>query len=127
MGKKIDEPTNHLSQSTSMETAYSSNCLSPSSSLASQFSQSVGFCSASILSSDDLSSRITRHVFLPNQSNTISNSPTKNIILSLTSTPNRFDFYHHHQQQTHDQQNIVTTSTSTSSSSTSTNAHVLCR
>jgi hypothetical protein len=103
-----------------MEISYSSTCLSPSSLLASQFSQSIAFSPTS----DDLTSRIKRHVFLPNQS-TISNLPTTNLILSLTSTPNRFEFFH--PQQRRDQQTIVAPSTSTSTSNTPTNSHVLCR
>jgi hypothetical protein len=104
-----------------MEISYSSTCLSPSSSLASQFSQSIAFSPTS----DDLTSRITRHVFLPNQS-TISNLPTTtNLILSLKSTPNRFEFFH--PQQRRDQQTIVTPSTNTSTSNTPTSSHVLCR
>jgi len=91
-----DEPLNRPSQSAPMETSYLSNCLSPSTSLASKFSQS-----------------------------TISNMPTKNLILSLSNPPNRFEFYH--SQQRRDQQTIVTTSSSSSSSNTPTSAHVLCR
>jgi hypothetical protein len=100
-----------------MEISYSSNCLSPSSSLASQFSQSIAFSPTS----DDLPSHITRHVFLPNQSNL----PTTNLILSLTSSQNRFEFFH--PQQRRDQQTIVATSTNTSTSNTPTSTHVLCR
>ncbi len=103
-----------------MEISYSSNCLSPSSSLASQFSQSIAFSPTS----DDLSSHLSRHVFLPNQS-TISNLPTTNLILSLSSTSNRFEFYH--SQQRRDQQTIGATSTGTSTSNTPTSSHVLCR
>jgi hypothetical protein len=98
-----------------MEISYSPNCLSPSSSLASQFSQSIAFSPTS----DDLASHIKRHV------STISNLPTTNLILSLTSTQNRFEFYH--PQQRRDQQPIVATSTNTSTSSTPTSTHVLCR
>jgi hypothetical protein len=103
-----------------MEISYSSNCLSPSSSLASQFSHSIAFSPIS----DDLTSRISRHVFLPNQS-TISNLPTTNLILSLSSTSNRFEYYH--SQQRRDQQTIVATTANTSTSNTPTSTHVLCR
>ncbi|CAF1256231.1 unnamed protein product [Rotaria sp. Silwood1] len=110
-----DEPINNNVQS--------SNCLSPSSSLASQFSKSIIFSPIS----DDTKSHITRHRCIHNQP-TLSNSPTTNIILSLTSNQNRFDFYHHQQQQQrHDQQTIVATSTTTSTSNTPTSTHVLCR
>ncbi|CAF0940201.1 unnamed protein product [Rotaria sordida] len=103
-----DEPINNMDQS--------SDCLSPTSSLASQFSHSIIFSPTS----DDLRSHITRHVFLPNQT-TLSNSPTTNIILSLTSNQNHFDFFHHHhQQQRHDQQTIVATSNASSTSNAST-------
>jgi len=100
-----------------MEISYSPNCLSPSSSLACQFSQSIAFSPTS----DDLSSHIKHHVFLPNQT-TI---PTKNLLLSLKSTSNHFDFFH--SQQRHDQQTIVATSTNTSTSNTPSSTHVLCR
>jgi len=103
-----------------MEISYSSNCLSPSSSLASQFSQSIAFSPTS----DDFTSHLSRHVFLPNQS-TMSNLPTTNLILSLSSTPNRFEFYH--SQQRRDQQTISATSTGTSTSNTPSSTHVLCR
>lgn len=102
-----------------MDISYSSNCLSPSSLLASQFSQSIAFSPTS----DDLPPHI-KHAFLPNQS-TISNLPTTNLILSLKSTSNHFDFFH--SQQRHDQQTIVATSTSTSTSNTPSSTHVLCR
>jgi hypothetical protein len=106
-----------------MDLSYLSSCLSPSSVLATQFSQSIAFSPPS----DDLTSHLRRHVFLPNQS-TISNSPTTNIILRLTSNQNHFDFFHHHhQQQRHDQQTIVATSTGTSTSNTPSSTHVLCR
>jgi hypothetical protein len=106
------------------------NCLSPSSSLASQFSQSIAFSPTSSL--DDFNSRLSHHVFLPNQNSTktttvplMANSPTTNLIFSLTQTPNHFNFFNH-QQQRHDQQPIVDTSNNTSSTNTTT-THVLCR
>jgi hypothetical protein len=111
------------------------NCLSPSSSLASQFSQSIAFSPTSSL--DDFNSRLSRHAFLPNQNPTkitttvplISTSPTQNLIFSLTQTPNHFEFFHHrHQQpQRHDQQTIVDTSNNNTSSTNTTTTHVLCR
>lgn len=106
-----DEPTHQ-----SIPIPYTSNCLSPSSSLASQFSQSIAFSPPS--SDDHLSLHHHRqHVFLPNQST--------NLILSLNSTQNRFDFYH--PQQRRDSPTMVTTPTTPSPSSTSSNSHVLCR
>ncbi|CAF2848279.1 unnamed protein product [Rotaria sp. Silwood2] len=101
--------------------SYSSNCLSLSSSLASQFSQSIVFSPRS----DDISSHITRHIYISNQP-TLFNSPTTNIILSLTSNQNLFDFYHH-QQPRHDQQTIDATSTHSSTLNTPTSTYVLCR
>ncbi len=108
-----------------------SNCLSPSSSLASQFSHSITFSPTSS-SFDDLNSRITRHAFLPNPNFTrtttvplMAGSPTTNLIFSLTQTPNHFNFFNH-QQPSHDQQPIVDTANSTSSTNAST-THVLCR
>ncbi|CAF0753714.1 unnamed protein product [Rotaria sordida] len=141
--RKDDEdiPNNRPFQSAPMEITYSSklsdtsspitSCLSPSS-LASQFSQSIGFSPTSSL--DDFNSHLSRHVFLPNQNQSkpttiplTSNSPTTNLIFSLTQTPNHFDFFQHHQQQQrHDQQPIVETSNNTSSTNTTTK-HVLCR
>jgi len=106
------------------------NCLSPSSSLASQFSHSIAFSPTSSL--DDFNSRLSRHVFLPNQNPVktttvplMSSSPTTNLIFSLTQTPNHFNYFNH-QQQRHDQQPIVDTSNNTSSTNTTT-THVLCR
>jgi hypothetical protein len=118
----IEESFHHPFQSPPMDISYLSNCLSPQSALATQFSQSIAFSPPS----DDLASHLRRHGYQSNQS-IISNSPTTNIILSLTSNPNRFDFFHHHQQQRHDQQTIVTTSTASSSSNTPSSTHVLCR
>ncbi|CAF0735977.1 unnamed protein product [Rotaria sp. Silwood1] len=137
-----DIPNNRPFPSAPMEITYSSklsdtnssitSCLSPSS-LASQFSQSIGFSPTSSL--DDLNSRLSRHGFLQNQNLAktatvplISSSPTTNLIFSLTQTPNHFNFFHHHQQQQqrNDQQTIVETPNNTSSTST-TSKHVLCR
>lgn len=110
------------------------NCLSPSSSLASQFSHSIAFSPTS-LSLDDFNSRLSQHVFIPNQNITkptttvplMTNSPTTNLIFSLTQTPNHFNFFNH-QQQRHDQQTIVDTSTTNNTTSTNTTTtHVLCR
>ena len=106
-----DEP---MQQSTPMPI----NCLSPSSLLASQFSQSIVF---SPPSSDDRLSSHRHHVFLPNQA---TNSAT-NLLLSLTASQNRFDYYH--PQQRRDSPALVTTPTTPSPSSTSSNSHVLCR
>jgi hypothetical protein len=109
------------------------HCLSPSSSLASQFSHSIAFSPTSSL--DDFNSRLSRHVFLPNQNSVktttvplMSSSPTTNLIFSLTQTPNHFEFFHHQQQQQQrrDQPPIVETSSNTSSTNTTT-THVLCR
>jgi hypothetical protein len=107
-----------------------SNCLSPSSSLASQFSHSIGFSPTSSL--DDFNSRLSRHVFLPNQNSTktttvplMASSPTTNLIFSITQTPNHFNFFNH-QQPRHDEQPIVDTSSNTSSTNATT-THVLCR
>jgi hypothetical protein len=138
-----DEPNNRPLQSAPMEITYSSklsdtsspiiNCLSPSSSLASQFSHSIAFSPTSSL--DDFNSRSSRHVFLPNQNPVktttvplMSTSPTQNLIFSLTQTPNHFELFHHHhqQQQRRDQQTIVDTSNNTSSTNATT-THVLCR
>ncbi|CAF4693460.1 unnamed protein product, partial [Rotaria socialis] len=137
-----DIPNNRPSQSAPMEITYSSKlsdtnssitgCLSPSS-LASQFSQSIGFSPTS--AADDLNSRLSRHVFLQNQNlmkttttvPLISSSPTTNLLLSIKQTPNHFDLFHHQQQpHRHDQQTIVESSTNTRSTNTTTN-HVLCR
>jgi hypothetical protein len=100
------------------------NCLSPSSSLASQFSHSIAFSPTSSL--DDFNSRLSRHVFLPTQNSAktttvplMSSSPTTNLIFSLTKTPNHFEFFHQ-------QQPSVETSNNTSSTNSST-THVLCR
>lgn len=110
--KRKDEEDEPMQHSTSMPI----NCLSPSSLLASQFSQSIVFSPPS--SDDHLSSHNPRHhVFLPNQST--------NLILSLTATQNRFDYYH--PQQRRDSPTMVTTPTTPSPSSTSSNSHVLCR
>jgi hypothetical protein len=107
-----------------------SNCLSPSSSLASQFSQSIAFSPTSSL--DDFNSRLSQHTFLPNQNSTktttvplMTSSPTTNLIFSLTQTPNHFNFFNH-QQQRHEQQPIVETPNNTSSTNATT-THVLCR
>ncbi|CAF5171254.1 unnamed protein product [Rotaria magnacalcarata] len=137
-----DIPNNRPSQSGPMEITHSSKLsdtnssitgsLSPSS-LASQFSQSIGFSSTS--KADDFNSRLSRHVFLPNQNlmkttttvPLISSSPTTNLIFSITQTPNHFDLFHHQQQpQRHDQQTIVESSNNTRSTNTTTK-HVLCR
>jgi hypothetical protein len=101
------------------------SCLSPSSSLAAQFSQSIAFSPTS--SSDDYNSHLSRHIFLPHQIpakiTTVpltSTSPTTNLIFSITSTQNHFDYFHH-QQQRRDQQTIVETSNNPPST------NVLCR
>ncbi|CAF2329738.1 unnamed protein product [Rotaria sp. Silwood2] len=135
-----DIPNNRPFQSAPMEITHSSklsdtsspitSCLSPSS-LASQFSQSIGISRTSL---DDLNSRLSHHVFLQNQNLAktatvplMSSSPTTNLIFTLTQTPNHFDFFHHHQQQQrHDQQTIVETPNNTSPTNTTTK-HVLCR
>ncbi len=108
------------------KTSPTNTCLSPSSSLASQFSHSIAFSPISSL--DDFNSRLSRHVFLPNQNSTktttvplMTNSPTTNIIFSLTQPTNHFDYFNH-QQQRHDQE----TSNNTSSTNPTT-THVLCR
>jgi hypothetical protein len=137
----LDEPHNRPFQSAPMEITYStklsdtttpiSNCLSPSSSLASQFSQSIAFSPTSSL--DEFNSRLSHHVFIPNQNSPkitttvplMTNSPTTNIIFSLTQTPTHFNFFNH-QQPRHDQQNIVDASKNTSSTNATT-THVLCR
>ncbi len=131
-----DEPSNRPAQSAPMEITYSSklsdttspisNCLSPSSSLASQFSHSIAFSPTSSL--DDFNSRLSRHVFLPTQNSAktttvplMAGSPTTNIIFSLTQAPTHFNYFNH-QQQRHDQE----TSNNTSSTNPTT-THVLCR
>lgn len=99
------------------------SCFSPTSVLVSQFSQSIDFSPPL----NDLSSNLSRQTY-PNNPSTISNIPTTNLILSLSSTSNRFENYHP-QQRRGDQQTIVnpsTTSTSTSNP-TSTSTHILCR
>ncbi|UJR33707.1 hypothetical protein I4U23_021136 [Adineta vaga] len=146
---EADEPYNRPLQSTPMIITYPSklsdtsssltNCLSPSSSLASQFSQSIAFSPKSS-SLDDLNSRLSsHHVFLANQNSDkttttvplVSTLPTSNLIFSLTQPSSHYEYFHHHQQQQQqpqrrDQQSIVEPSTKTSSTNTST-THVLCR
>ena len=106
--KRLDEQAQSSGQrhshrpSIPMDINYSLNCLSPTSSLVSQFSQSIGFSPHSILSSDEFSS---------------------NVLLSFASTPSRLTYYH--PPSRHDQQTIVETTSSSSNSSP--NTHVLCR
>lgn len=106
-----------------MEIPDTSTCLSPSSVLASDFSRSIAVSSPPDHLPDDRFSRLSRHVFIPTQSNI----PTTNLILSLPSTPNIFEYYH--PQQRRDQQTIVTSSNSSTSTSNATppSTHVLCR
>lgn len=158
-----DESQNRPGQSMPLNIIYSSNlsdtsspvtnCLSPSSSLASQFSQSIAFSPTSS-SLDDFNNRLVRHVYIPTNiihSPILTNStpmtstltPTapnttttttvplvsplpssSNLLLSFTSNPNRFEFL---PQQRHDQQTMVETSTSTSSANPTATTHVLCR
>ncbi len=135
-----DEPSNNRpAQSAPMEITYSSklsdttspisNCLSPSSSLASQFSHSIAFSPTSSL--DDFNSRLSRHVFLPTQNSTktttvplMASSPTTNIIFSLTQTPTHFNYFNH-QQQRHDPE--TSNNNNNTSSTNATTTHVLCR
>ena len=136
----LDDPHCRPIQSAPMKIAYPSKmsdtssplstCLSPSSSLAAQFHQAVAFSPTS--SFDDFHSRSSRSA-LPAQSASVttttvplvSHSPTTNLILSLTSTPNRFEIFHQ-QQQRRDQSTIIDTSTAASSTNAK-SAHVLCR
>ena len=140
----LDESERRPGQTAPMAIAYASNmsdessrasiCLSPSSSLAAQFHQAVAFSPTSS-SFDDLHSRSLRSA-LPAQSASVttssvplvSHSPTTNLILSFTSAPSRFEFYHQQQQQQQrrDQSTIVDAST-TASSTNAKSTHVLCR
>ena len=143
----LAELTTRPNQSAPMEIIYSSklndtnspttNCLSPSS-LASQFSQSIGFSSTSS-SLNDFNSHSSVRAVLPNQNliktTTVpltSSLPTPNLIFSLTKTPKNFEFFQHHhpqqdQRQRQDQQTIVETSHNSSSTKTTATTHVLCR
>jgi hypothetical protein len=140
VSRHLDEPSCRPIQSAPMKITYSSKmsdtssplsaCLSPSSSLAAQFHQAVGFSPTS--SFDEFHSRSSRPA-LPAQSASVttttvplvSHSPTTNLILSFTSTPSRFELFHQ-QQQRRDQSTIVDTS-SAASSTNAKSTHVLCR
>jgi len=119
---------------TKLSTATSpiSNCLSPSSSLACQFSQSIAFSPTSS-TLDDCNSRLSHSIFVPTQTTStvplITHSPATNLIFNLAPTSNHYSFFNsqqQQQQQQHDQKPIVDTSTKTSSTNTTT-THVLCR
>ncbi|CAF1514456.1 unnamed protein product, partial [Adineta steineri] len=107
------------------------NCLSPSSSLASRFSQSVAFSPTSS-SLDDLNSRLSHHTLLSNQNPDrttvplISSLPTSNLIFSISQTPNHYEYFNPKQER-HDQQPIVQPTNTNTSSTTTTTTHVLCR
>ncbi|CAF0725707.1 unnamed protein product [Adineta ricciae] len=141
---EADETQTRPLQSAPMVISYSSklsdtsssltNCLSPSSSLASQFSHSIAFSPTSS-SLDDFNSRLSsRHVFLNSQNSdqstptvpVVSTLPTSNIIFSLTQPANHFEFFHSQQQRRDQQTTMVEPSPNTSSTNTPT-THVLCR
>ena len=142
----LDEPSNRPLQSAPMEINSASqlrdknfsntSCLSPSSSLVSQFTQSFAFSPTS--SSDDIHSRLLRHPFI--QQSTVSTTgaiattttvplmkpiQTTNLLLSLTPKQDHLEIFNPKQARDH-QQKIVDTS-STSSSAGTTTTHVLCR
>ena len=124
------DPVTILYRSKLSDTSSSmAQCISPTLSLASQFSHSVGFSPTS--SADDFHSRSTRHPFLPNSISSptitttvplMSNVTSSNLLLSF---PSRFDLFH--PQARRDQQKIVETSTAGSSSNAPASTHVLCR
>lgn len=132
------------------------HCLSPSSSLASQFSQSIAFSPTS--SFDDLNNRSIRQVFLPTNilhttpltnptmttsivtptttmmTTTTTTTTTVPLVSPITSSSNLLLSFASNSnrfdifpQQRRDQQTMVETSTSTSSTTAKPTTHVLCR
>ena len=166
LGHLEDESHNRPGQSMPLNIIYSTNisdknspvtnCLSPSSLLASQFSQSIGFSPTSS-SFDDFNNRLVRHVFLPTNilhSPTLTNSTvtmstgtpvtatsstttttTVPLVSPISSSSNLLlsfasnaNRFEIFPQQRRDQQSMVDTSTTSSTTNAATpTTHVLCR